>query len=178
MKVILSEGNQVERDGDKVERPRQPWSAHVMRFVQHLEGDGLPVERFIGFEGGKWVSEFADGDMVHPGKWSDDALYGIGRMVAGLHDSARRFVPQDDDIWQPWCLREIGRGERIICHGDIAPWNLITDNKTPKVLVDWEYAGPLEPMVELARVIWLFVQLHDDDLAMLHHLPSPKKRAE
>ena len=39
-------------------------------------------------------------------------------------------------------------------------------------------AGPLDPMVELARVCWLFVQLHDDDLAELHNLPGPEKRAQ
>ena len=44
--------------------------------------------------------------------------------------------------------------------------------------MDWEFAGPLDPLVELARVCWLFAQLHDDDLQAMHDLPLPEKRAQ
>ena len=34
-----------------------------------------------------------------------------------------------------------------------------------------EYAGPIDPLIELARVCWLFPQLHDDDVAEMVRLP-------
>jgi hypothetical protein len=44
-------------------------------------------------------------------------------------------------------------------------------------LIDWENAGPVDPVVELAQASWLNAQLHDDDIAAIHDLPSPAERA-
>jgi len=86
-----------------------------------------------------------------------------------------------DGWWHASIVRQRKIGDnnnRIHCHGDIAPWNTITENGHPKLLVDWDCAGPLDPFVELARVCWLFVQLYDDDLGTLLNLPIPEKRAQ
>ena len=85
---------------------------------------------------------------------------------------------KSDDIWQPWGIRELGKDERICSHGDIAPWNMLAQNGMPHRIVDWEFAGPIDPFVELARVCWLFPQLHDDDLGKMYDLPSPEKRTQ
>ncbi|MCL2349975.1 MAG: aminoglycoside phosphotransferase family protein [Defluviitaleaceae bacterium] len=178
-KVLLSEVNGVFRVGEVVQRPARAWSASVARFLGHLEGYDLPAEKVLSTDENFQISEFAHGEMVHPGVWKDDALYEVGRLLARLHGCAADFGQDDNDIWKPWYLREIGDAHgRIVCHGDIAPWNVITKDGFPKVLVDWDCAGLLDPMVEFARVCWLFVQLHDDDLARLHGLPSAEKRAE
>ncbi|MCL2532338.1 MAG: aminoglycoside phosphotransferase family protein [Oscillospiraceae bacterium] len=179
MKTVLSEAKQVYRIGDVVQRPAHPWSPTVGRLLQHFAGENLPVERIISLDEQHECAEFFQGEMVHPQKWTDDALFEIGQLIAKLHAAAPRFAQRDDDIWQTWYLREIGRADnRIICHGDLAPWNLLTENGRPKLLVDWEFAGPLDPLVELARVCWLFAQLHDDDLQVIHDLPPLEKRAE
>ena len=177
-KILLEGSREVYRLDGKVERTAKPWSLSVLSFLRHLEKDGLPVEQVISVDEEVEISVFAEGEMVHPKGWSDDALYEVGKLLARLHDSAQNFVMKDDAIWQDWCLRQLGGKERICCHGDIAPWNVITENGYPKVLLDWEYAGPLDPFVELARVCWLFPQLVDDDLQAFHDLPSLKKRAE
>lgn len=129
-------------------------------------------------EDGQEVYRYVDAEMVHPRRWSDDALFAMGAILARLHRTGAAFDPGEESEYRPWCLREIGSDHRIWCHGDIAPWNILTKDELPYVLVDWEYAGPLDPFVELARVCWLFVQLHDDDLQQLHDLPSPEKRAQ
>ncbi len=176
--AILSQDKQVIRRGDKVERPARPWSSSVFRLLHHLEDAGLPVEHPISLDDRAQITAFAAGEMVHPYKWTDEALYEIGRLTARLHAAVRSFAERDGDRWQPWCLREIGRpAPRILCHGDIAPWNVITQDGQPHVLIDWEYAGPLDPLVELARICWLFPQLVDDDLQALYDLPDPSKRA-
>lgn len=59
----------------------------------------------------------------------------------------------------------------------VAPWNMVTRNGLPMVLIDWEYAGPVDPLVELARVCWLFPQLHDEDVAARVGLPPLAVRA-
>lgn len=44
-------------------------------------------------------------------------------------------------------------------------------------LIDWEFAGPVDPLTELAYATWLNAQLHDDDIAELQQLPGPAERA-
>ncbi|MGZ4433218.1 MAG: hypothetical protein ACXVW7_06265 [Trebonia sp.] len=35
----------------------------------------------------------------------------------------------------------------------------------PVALIDWETAGPVDPLVELAQLAWLNAKLHDDVVA-------------
>ena len=179
MDVILSPEKRAALNAEYVERSEKPWSKSVRRLLSYFESVNLPVEHIIAVtdNGIERASKF-DGELVHPYKWSDEALYEIGRIVRSLHDAAGKFESEKNDIWQPWGLREIGNGERICCHGDIAPWNTLTENGMPRRIVDWEFAGPMDPFAELARICWLFPQLHDDDLGRLYELPSPKKRAD
>jgi len=45
------------------------------------------------------------------------------------------------------------------------------------VLIDWECAGPIDVIWELAQAAWLNAQLHDDDVAEMHGLPDVEVRA-
>lgn len=178
--INLSEnpGKYISHLDNTIIRQADECSAEVHHFLKYLEEYGLPVEHFIKISDGKEYYEFIDAEMVHPMKWSDVALYEIGRLTAALHRAGQEYHPLQPDTYRPWYLREIGTGKRIWCHGDLAPWNMFTKDGIPYKLIDWEYAGPLDPVAELARVCWLFAQLHDDDLAVKYDLPSPEKRAE
>ena len=41
----------------------------------------------------------------------------------------------------------------------------------PVALIDWETAGPVDPLVELAQLCWLNAKLHDDIVAGIERLP-------
>lgn len=176
--VILSPEKRAALRSEFVERPEKPWSKSVRRLLGYFENKGLPVERIVNVHDDIELAAQFDGELVHPYKWSDEALFRIGKTVRSLHDAAKGFEMNSDDIWQQWGIRELGNGKRICSHGDIAPWNMLTQNGMPHRIVDWEFAGPIDPFVELARVCWLFPQLHDDDLGKLYDLPSPEKRAQ
>jgi hypothetical protein len=44
-------------------------------------------------------------------------------------------------------------------------------------LIDWERAGPVDPVVELAQACWLNAKLHDDIVAQREGLPDVDERA-
>jgi len=44
-------------------------------------------------------------------------------------------------------------------------------------LIDWDRAGPVDPLTELAQVCWLNAKLHDDVVAVREGLPSVEERA-
>lgn len=46
----------------------------------------------------------------------------------------------------------------------------------PTSIIDWDNAGPVDAVWELAQVAWLNAQLHDDDVAELNGLPDATAR--
>jgi hypothetical protein len=59
----------------------------------------------------------------------------------------------------------------------VAPWNVVARDGLPIALIDWETAGPVDPLVELAQLCWLNAKLHDDIVAEREHLPPAADRA-
>jgi hypothetical protein len=171
----------VSRQGNIVLRETGPWAPSVHALLRHLQNegfDGAPQVVGSGFDGqGRETLSYIEGEFVHPAPWSDDGLVAVGQMLKSLHDVASSFVPPADAQWQPWFLREIGDSQFVFGHGDAAPWNTVTNGGLPIAFIDWEYAGPVDPLTELARVCWLFAQLHDDDVANRVGLPSPVVRS-
>ena len=177
--IKLSENNEVYKSGETVLRPYDEYTPGIHSLMKHLYDSGLPVPKIIKEnDNGYEVQEFMNGTAVHPYKWTDEGLVSIARLVADIHKASRSYTPPNDVKWRPWYLRELGGDNIVYSQGDIAPWNIVTDGKFPTGLVDWEYAGAIDAVTELARVCWLFVQLHDDDLGKLYDLPPPEKRAE
>jgi len=172
---------EVARRDNIVLRETGPWAPSVHALLKHLENegfDGAPRVVGSGFdERGRETLSYIEGEFVHPAPWSDDGLMAVGWMMRQLHDATASFAPPADAQWQPWFLRDIGEGQRVIGHGDAAPWNMVTNGGFPAALIDWEYAGPVDPLTELARVCWLFAQLHGDDVAQLQSLPPLETRA-
>ncbi|BCM92313.1 hypothetical protein IAD21_04192 [Abditibacteriota bacterium] len=172
----------VTRQQDVVFRESKPWTPAIHLLLKHLENAGFNAAPRIagsGFdERGRETLNYIHGEFVHPGPWSDEGLIEVGQLLRRLHDVTASFVPPVNAIWQPWFLRELGGEKSVIGHGDLAPWNTITQSGLPIAFIDWEYAGPLDPLVELARVCWLFPQLHDDDVAARVGLPPLEKRLQ
>jgi hypothetical protein len=179
--VVLSADKSVSLKGNVVLRPSGPWTPNVYSLLRHLKKTGftsVPSIMGSGFDTeGREMLSFIEGEFVHPGPWSDDALVEVGGMLRRLHDATETFEPASNAVWKSWFLRDLGGSNCVYSHGDFAPWNMVTREGMPVALIDWEFAGPVDPMVELARVCWLFPQLHDDDVADRVGLPSLDVRA-
>lgn len=119
---------------------------------------------------------FLEGGFVHPHPWKDEAFPLLGQMLKALHQATRSFLPPENAQWRPWFGRRLGTAS-VIGHCDTGPWNIVCRNKLPFALIDWEEAGPVDPMIELAQACWLNAQLVDDDIAEKQGLPSVEDRA-
>lgn len=172
----------VSRRNGTVYRAAGPWSPTVIRLLRHLEEVGFEAAPRVvgpGFdELGRETVSFIEGDFIHPGPWSDDALVSIGSMLRRLHDATSSSSGLAKTVWQPWFGRELkGNSQRVIGHCDTGPWNIVSVADVPVTLIDWEEAGPVDRDVELAQACWLNAQLHDDDIAARVGLASPEDRA-
>ncbi|MBN9388850.1 MAG: aminoglycoside phosphotransferase family protein [Chloroflexi bacterium] len=179
--TILSTVSSVRRKGGIVYRPAGPWTPAILALLRHLKEAGFPfsppvIEPGLDAHNQEMVG-YIEGELVHPGPWTDDAIVEVGGMIRQLHQATATFTPPAGATWKPWFLRNLGGPDFIIGHGDIAPWNVVTRAGRPVGLFDWEFAGPVDPLYELARACWLFPQLHGDDVAERVGLASPEVRA-
>jgi hypothetical protein len=180
--IRLSGGSRttVVRQGDVVLRPVAPWTATIHALLRHLEAVGFTgAPRMVG-DGydhqGNEVVRYIEGQLVHPGAWSDDGVSRVGELLRELHDATSTFVPPEQAAWQPCYFRSTAP-DAIIGHCDTGPWNIVAKEGIPVALVDWEYAGPTSRWDDIAQAAWLNAQLHDDDVAERNGLPSADARA-
>jgi len=67
-------------------------------------------------------------------------LAGIARLTPRYHGAVADFVAPPDAAWQ-FTVGAPRVGE-LICHNDIAPWNIVFDGTRPRGLIDWDVAAP------------------------------------
>ena len=101
----------------------------------------------------------------------------VGQLVRELHDATVSYRPPADAIWSPWFGRPLGGPGRVIGHCDVAPWNIVVREGLPVAFIDWDFAGPINPLVDLAKACWLNAKLYSDDVADQEGLPPLAERA-
>lgn len=171
----------VWRKGQVVMRETGPWASTVHSFLRHLEKIGFSSSPRIigsGFDKmGREMLSYIDGKSAHPFPWDEQSLFGIGKLIRDLHSAADSFIIPADAIWREWHGRKIGSNKKTVGHCDTGPWNILLANDSSLALIDWEVAGPVDPLVDLAQCCWLNAQLHDDDVADQVGLAPLKDRA-
>ncbi|MGH9279245.1 MAG: phosphotransferase [Acidimicrobiales bacterium] len=155
----------VVRSGDTVRRPVGKWAPAVHAVLRHLEGAGFEgAPRVIGIDGDHEVLTFIEGRPGvrprPPALLQDCGLEGLGRLLRACHDAHRGFVPASDAVWMvgpvAWA-----RGY-VVRHGDLVPGNTIWQGDVPVALIDWDFAEPGLPLVDLAHLAWTAVPLRSD----------------
>lgn len=171
----------VHRRGQVVLRGAGPWTATVHTLLRHLEDAGFRgAPRVVGSgfdERGRETLSYIPGEFTQPGPWSLEGAAGVGRLLRELHDATVSYRPPPGAVWRPWFGRALGGPERIIGHCDVAPWNIVARDGLPVALIDWDVAGPVDPLVDLAQACWLNAKLHDEQVAALEGLPPIDERA-
>ena len=175
----LSLEKEVYKVGNAVIKPKMPWTESIHNYLNFLVNSGFnEVPKIIGLdESGNELLEFIESEYIHPKPWNDALIKQIGNKLRELHEISKNYKYSRNDKWQNWFLHNIGDTKKIISHCDIAPWNVITKGNTIIGIIDWEYVGPVDPIMELARVCWLFIQLYDDDVGEKIGLPDLTTRA-
>lgn len=160
----------VRVDGE-VRRMIQPASPAVHVLLRHLERvgfDGAP--RFLGIdERGRERLTLIPGvtfERSTPETIPDDILLAIGRLVRRYHDAVAGFCLPDGLHWHAPLERAIP-GDRIVCHNDLSPRNVVFQHGQPVALIDWDMACEASPVWDLAHAAWQFVPvLADPDFAI------------
>ena len=106
---------------------RKPWlenSAAVQSYLGVLRSSGVDVPQPLGRdEDGRHMVEYVEGvlalDQLPLGQ---DDLMRVGRMIRQIHDASEAAVIRDPGEWKMLLPAE---NPNLMCHNDLAPWNLI-----------------------------------------------------
>ena len=155
----LTGGNvaaEVVRIGNTVHKPVTAATAGVEAFLRHLEAAGFTgAPRSLGRDASeRYVVEFVPGAIAHEQPPMPlDELRRVGRLIRELHDASVSFQPPADAAWDVVIPPD---REELICHNDIAPWNLVKSGDR-WVFIDWDGAGPSSRLWDFAYAAHGFV---------------------
>jgi Ser/Thr protein kinase RdoA (MazF antagonist) len=155
----LSGGNASEsvvRVGQTVRKPWLENSSGVQGYLGALRSSGVEVPQPMGRdEDGRHMVEYIEGvlamDQLPLGQ---DDLLRVGRMIRRIHDASEGFVIPNPDGWEMLLPAE---DPDLMCHNDLAPWNLIMGERW--VFIDWDGAGPSTRLWDLAYAAQSFGML-------------------
>jgi hypothetical protein len=159
--------NQVVRIGDTVHRPAGPWTPTVHALLVHVRARGFTLApRPLGFDGqGREVLSYLPGQTVGAALpwpdwvWEERLLAEVGRATARYHRAVGDFRPRGVLPWR-WGPAQLEPGQ-IVCHHDLAPYNVVARGGRLHGIIDWDLIGPGTVRSELAFVAWQWVPLQD-----------------
>ena len=159
--LVLTGGNVADvvvRVGDTVRKPGLAQTPAVEAFLAHLNEAGFAgAPQTLGRdEQGRHVLEYVPGRLAHDLPPMDlTGLRRVGSLVRDLHDAAESFSPPPDARWDVQIPPDHAD---LICHHDLAPWNLVCDGDR-WVFIDWDGAGPGSRLWDLAWTAAGFVPI-------------------
>jgi Phosphotransferase enzyme family len=154
--------NLIVRVGDTVRRPRGDGSEVVEALLLHLEKAAWPFSpRLLGIdENNRQVLTYVVGEVHRQPPWQhdDDASAVQLGLVAGLlrslHGAVATFAPPPG--LSP--LRPLPVTGSTWTHGDPGYSNLVYDDRAIVGLIDWEFAGPADPLCDVAALLAVSVR--------------------
>lgn len=167
--------NQVVQVGQTIRRPVGPWSASVHQLLRHLEATGFGgAPRFIGIDDdGREILSTVPGSTPWPpghALFEPTLLESAARLLRRYHDAVAGWTPTGAE----WQLAPVPVGEpEVICHNDIAPWNLIARGNETTAFVDWDTAAPGPRMWDLAYLAYTMIPLATPENLAPMGWPSP-----
>lgn len=149
----------VVRIGDTV---RKPWlaSTPAVHALTHWVADqGLEVPLPLGRDSaGRQILQYRPGRLaMDAGPLDDELLTAIGALVRRIHDVCEGFSLAEPAHWQSLIPSPT---VELICHNDLAPWNLVLGDEP--VFIDWDGAGPSSREWDLAYSAQAFTLNHPD----------------
>ena len=138
---------------------RKPWTTatrsvnHLLEYLAERGFDASP--RALGQDDqGRQVLEYIPGDMAHDAPALEvDGLARVGSLIRRLHDLTQNYTPPP---WARWNVALSPDREVLVCHNDLAPWNLVLGEER-WALIDWDNAGPSSREWEIAYALHGFV---------------------
>jgi hypothetical protein len=156
----------VVRVGDTVRRPVKPWTPAVHAVLRHVRERGFDLApEPLGFDdaGREMVTYIPGATVGWSLPWPDwirheELLEEVGAAMRRYHQAIADFRPAQPVRWQTGLAAL--RPSELVCHHDLAPYNVVVADRRLQGIIDWDLAGPGTAVSDLAFVAWQWVPLH------------------
>ncbi|WP_306233366.1 phosphotransferase [Agrococcus beijingensis] len=148
--VVLPGGDasgSVVRVASTIRKAWTPATPSVHAFMVALGNAGVDVPEPLGRDDrGRQILELVPGRLAHEAApLTRSELHRVGAMVRQIHDASQLCEPSAAMRWE---VAIAAPGDELICHNDLAPWNLVIGDRW--VFIDWDGAGPSTRLWDLA----------------------------
>ena len=161
--ILLTGGNATDgvvRVGSTVRKPWTAATSSVLAYMKAMHDADVDVPAVYGQDAqGRQVTEFVPGCLAMdspPLSFSELRL--VGRLVRTIHDASATYAP---DPGSTWITHIPAPGADLICHNDLAPWNLLVGDRW--VFIDWDAAAPSTRLWDLAYAVQAYT-LNDESV--------------
>lgn len=154
--AALSGGNtsgDVVRIGDTVRKLWTDATPSTVALVSALRERGVDAPAPLGRDDrGRQIIEFVPGVLaMNAPPLTSAELRRVGSMIRDIHDASATFAPPPKAVWHTAIPAPAAE---LICHNDLAPWNLIMGERW--VFIDWDAAAPSTRLWDLAYAAQAF----------------------
>ncbi len=153
-------GSPVVRNGEVTLKPATSATDAIHAYLTELGRAGVDVPVPHGRdEDGRQRLEFVDGTLaIDAGRLDESGLRRVGALIRSIHDASEHIeIPSG----VPWTSAIPAPRSDLMCHNDLAPWNLIIGERW--VFIDWDAAAPSTRAWDLAYAAQSFT-LNDPSL--------------
>lgn len=161
----------VFRKVDIIYRSQGPWSSTIHRFLLHLENEGfMECPKFIGIDkNGYEMLSYVVGECkeIYPGnigrKLHLKGVVKLATIMRRFHQASSTFVSLEEDKWM---LSYDGPLEsEVICHNDIAPYNMTFQEDIPYKMIDFDTCCPAPRIWDIVYALYRFVPITNKDFS-------------
>lgn len=150
--------------GRTVRRPTGPWTPAVHELLTWLADEGLggiPHTSGIDEDGREIVSYIEGrGVPVDDEVVLDQVLVEAVTWLRDFHDIVSGFRPDGPRQWRQTDGAVDLEPGQIICHNDPGAYNWIIQSGHFVAMIDWDLAGPGDPIDDLAFLCWTAIPLY------------------
>ena len=167
---VLTGGNSstVVRSGDTVRRTAGPWTPTVHALLRHLRAHGITEvpEAFGTDDQGREVLSYLPGDVANYPLplwvWDESVLRDAGALLRRVHDASVGFLAAGDAPAPPIWQSAPHEPAEVVCHNDVAPYNLVFRDGVVVGPIDFDTASPGPRIWDLAYLGYRLVPLVAD----------------
>ncbi len=153
--------------GRTVRRPTGAWTPAVHELLEWLAAEGLGGIPHVGGidEDGREIVSYVEGRgvSVDDEVVLDAVLVEAVGWLRDFHDLVDSYRPDGPRLWRQTGAEPVGlEPGQIICHNDPGAYNWIIQSGHFVAMIDWDLAGPGQPVDDLAFLCWTAVPLYRD----------------
>lgn len=151
--------------GRTVRRPTGPWTPAVHEYLDWLADEGLGGIPFVNGidENEREIVSYIEGRGVPVDDEIvlDSVLVEAVTWLREFHDIAEDFRPDGPRRWRQTGPEPVDlKDDQIICHNDPGAYNWIIQSGRFVAMIDWDLAGPGDPVDDLAFLCWTGIPLY------------------